>query len=153
MEVGCVLCSIMSGTLKKLESAKVSIPPQLIESTEGGKKVYSWKVDLKQTEKEWKGWFTGLTQSFLNIRIPKTLVLAERERLDKELMIAQMQGKFRLAVLQHVGHSVQEDDYKGTARLLYDLVQMFRIPQNEAEEKQRAEVGLAKFHPDLKPFN
>lgn len=68
-------------------------------------------------------------------------------------MIAQMQGKFRLAVLLNVGHSVQEDDYKGTARLLHDLVQMFRIPQNEAEEKQRAEVGLAKFHPDLKPFN
>lgn len=44
---------------------------------------------------------------------------AEKERLDKELTIAQMQGKFKLQILHGVGHSVQEDDYKGTARMLY----------------------------------
>jgi protein phosphatase methylesterase 1 len=61
----------------------------------------------------------GLSTSFLNVKIPKTLILAERERLDKELMIAQMQGKFKLSVLMDVGHSVQEDDFKGTAKLLH----------------------------------
>jgi hypothetical protein len=39
-----------------------------------------------------------------------------------------MQGKFKLMVLHNVGHSVQEDDYKGTARMLYDFLKDFRIP-------------------------
>lgn len=34
------------------------------------------------------GWFKGLTNSFLNIRIPKILMLAEKERMDKELTVA-----------------------------------------------------------------
>jgi protein phosphatase methylesterase 1 len=57
------------------------------------------------------------------------LVTAEKERLDKELTIAQMQGKFKLSVLHGVGHSVQEDDSKGTAKLLYDFMIDFRVPQ------------------------
>lgn len=48
--------------------------------------------------------------------------------MDKELTIAQMQGKFKLTVLHNVGHSVQEDDFKGTARMLYDFMKDFRIP-------------------------
>jgi hypothetical protein len=30
-----------------------------------------------------------------------------------------MQGKFKLVVLHGVGHSIQEDDYKGTAKILH----------------------------------
>jgi protein phosphatase methylesterase 1 len=56
------------------------------------------------------------------------LVTAEKERLDKELTIAQMQGKFKLTVLHNVGHSVQEDDFKGTAKMLYEFMKDFRIP-------------------------
>jgi hypothetical protein len=48
-------------------------------------------------------------------------------------MIAQMQGKFKLTVLQNVGHSVQEDDYKGMANVIHELVSIFRIPQSKAE--------------------
>lgn len=33
-------------------------------------------------------------------------MLAEKERLDKDLTVAQMQGKFRLVVLQNTGHSI-----------------------------------------------
>lgn len=36
------------------------------------------------------------------------LVLAGAERLDKELMIGQMQGKFQLEVLTGVGHMIHE---------------------------------------------
>lgn len=39
-----------------------------------------------------------------------------------------MQGKFKLQILHGVGHSVQEDDYKGTARMLYQFLLDFRIP-------------------------
>ncbi len=33
-------------------------------------------------------WFLGLTKAFLNVRIPKILMLAEKERMDKELTVA-----------------------------------------------------------------
>jgi hypothetical protein len=67
-------------------------------------------------------------------------------------MIAQMQGRFKLSVLPNVGHSVQEDDYKGLTGLVHQLVEIFRIPQSRTEEDIRSTVGLAKFHPDLKPY-
>lgn len=60
-----------------------------------------------------------------------------------------MQGKFKLVVLHGVGHSVQEDDYKGTARMLYDFLKDFRIPTTLSEVSQKQLVGIANFHPDL----
>jgi len=42
-----------------------------------------------------------------------------------------MQGKFKLTILYGVGHSVQEDDYKGTAKMLYEFLKDFRIPQTQ----------------------
>ena len=54
------------------------------------------------------GWFTGLSGKFLSARTARLLVLAGAERLDKELMIGQMQGKFQLAVLANVGHILHE---------------------------------------------
>lgn len=54
------------------------------------------------------GWFTGLSSKFLSARTARLLVLAGAERLDKELMIGQMQGKFQLVVLAGVGHIVHE---------------------------------------------
>lgn len=38
----------------------------------------------------------------------RLLVLAGTERLDKELMIGQMQGKFQLVVIPNVGHMLHE---------------------------------------------
>ena len=54
------------------------------------------------------GWFTGLSSRFLASRTARLLVLAGTERLDKELMIGQMQGKFQLVVIPGVGHMVHE---------------------------------------------
>lgn len=39
-------------------------------------------------------WFTGLSQKFLNCRTAKLLLLAGTDRLDKDLLIGQMQGSF-----------------------------------------------------------
>lgn len=36
------------------------------------------------------------------------LVLAGTDRLDRELMIGQMQGKFQMIVVPGVGHMIQE---------------------------------------------
>ena len=54
------------------------------------------------------GWFTGLSSKFLASRTARLLILAGTERLDKELMIGQMQGKFQLVVIPNVGHMVHE---------------------------------------------
>ena len=54
------------------------------------------------------GWFTGLSKKFLASRTARLLVLAGTERLDKELMIGQMQGKFQMVVVPNVGHMLHE---------------------------------------------
>jgi protein phosphatase methylesterase 1 len=36
----------------------------------------------------WREWFVGLTKAFLEVRVPKLLLIAEKERMDKELTIA-----------------------------------------------------------------
>ena len=69
--------------------------------------------------------------------MPKIIITAEKERLDKELTIAQMQGRFKLTVIHNVGHSVQEDDYHGTAKVLHEFMFLFRIAQTSAEEAKR----------------
>jgi protein phosphatase methylesterase 1 len=99
--------SIQSAALRKVESARVSIPAQLKEVEHKGSKKFAWKVNLSETEKYWHDWFKDLSSIFLSVKIPKILVTAEKERLDKELTIAQMQGKFKLMILHGVGHSVQ----------------------------------------------
>jgi hypothetical protein len=54
------------------------------------------------------GWFTGLSSKFLAARTARVLVLAGTDRLDKELMIGQMQGKFQQVVVLSVGHMLHE---------------------------------------------
>lgn len=52
-------------------------------------------------------------------------------------MLAQMQGKFKLVVIHNVGHSVQEDDYKATAKELHSFIKDFRIPMNISEKAEK----------------
>ena len=141
-----------SCTVRKLESARVSFPGQLREYEKNGQKRWGWQVNLKETEKYWQGWFKGLSQVFLGIHVPKVLLTAEKERMDKELTIAQMQGRFKVVVIHNVGHSVQEDDHKATARELYNLLKDFRIPMTLQEKAEKELVGIAHFHPDLPKY-
>jgi len=53
-------------------------------------------------------WFTSLSSLFLSCKTARLLVLAGTERLDRELMIGQMQGKFQLEVISGVGHMLHE---------------------------------------------
>lgn len=54
------------------------------------------------------GWFSGLSEKFLAARAARLLVLAGTDRLDKTLMIGQMQGKFQMVVVPDVGHMLHE---------------------------------------------
>ncbi|EFP09559.1 hypothetical protein CRE_25587 [Caenorhabditis remanei] len=97
---------LSSGTAKNPMAARVSMPSQIREVSESE---YTWRIDLTTTEQYWKGWFEGLSREFLGCAVPKLLVLAGVDRLDKDLTIGQMQGKFQTCVLPKVGHCVQED--------------------------------------------
>lgn len=76
---------------------------------------------MRLTAPYWTSWFTGLSSKFLSARTARLLVLAGTERLDKELMIGQMQGKFQLVVIPGVGHMLQEDDPTRLAEVLVEF--------------------------------
>lgn len=88
---------------------------------------YRWRIDLAKSEKFWKGWFEGLSQKFLDLPVPKLLLLASIDGLDRTLTVGQMQGndrmillmtidyhsvvivgKFQMQVLARCGHAVHE---------------------------------------------
>ncbi|PWN36412.1 alpha/beta-hydrolase [Meira miltonrushii] len=82
---------------------------------------FVWRHDLLATEPYWRGWFEGLSDSFLKVKCARLLLLAGTDRLDKELMIGQMQGKYQLVVFPDVGHSLQEDAPQRTAQTLVEF--------------------------------
>lgn len=108
-----------SRTIRNAESAAVSVPSLLTQQNPGGK--YVWRTNLTTTSAFWSDWFTGMSSKFLSGRGAKMLILAGTDRLDKELMIGQMQGKFQLVVLPEAGHFVQEDVPARTAELLVEF--------------------------------
>ncbi|XP_054457923.1 protein phosphatase methylesterase 1-like [Anoplopoma fimbria] len=61
--------------------------------------VYMWRIDLSKSEKDWDGWFRGTANLFLACNLPKLLLLAGINRLDRELTIGQMQGEM---LTQHI---------------------------------------------------
>ncbi|EGC29196.1 hypothetical protein DICPUDRAFT_90599 [Dictyostelium purpureum] len=103
--------SISTGTIKNIESARVSVPSQIKLSKEDNK--YHWIAQLEKTDIYWNDWFLGLSKEFLSNKVIKLLILAGTDRLDRELTIAQMQGKFQLILLPLCGHVIQEDNLPG----------------------------------------
>ena len=55
--------------------------------------------------------------------------------MDKDLTIAQMQGKFKLCVFSNVGHIIQEDDPKATFEMIDNFITTFKIPEKLTEVK------------------
>ena len=100
-------CSVTTHTIQNAASARVSIP-SIIKHVEGGLPPYQWRTPLRSTAPYWLSWFQGLSQCFLSARSARLLILAGTDRLDKELMIGQMQGKFQMEVVPNVGHMLHE---------------------------------------------
>ncbi|KAF2830972.1 protein phosphatase methylesteras-like protein 1 [Ophiobolus disseminans] len=110
---------IRSRTLRNPESARASVPSLLLQNSEGR---WVWRTELSSTEAYWENWFTGMSGKFLSGRGAKLLVLAGTDRLDKELMIGQMQGKFQLQVFPASGHFLHEDQPDKTAEVIVEFV-------------------------------
>ncbi|KAJ5893261.1 hypothetical protein N7495_004952 [Penicillium taxi] len=106
-----------------LESARASVPSLLYEESLpiDTNRPWVWRTNLSATKPFWENWFIGLSQKFLTARGGKLLLLAGTDRLDKELMIGQMQGKYQLQVFPEAGHFVQEDQPTKTAQVLADF--------------------------------
>ena len=126
-----------SGTIKNIESARISVPPLLKEekNEKTGKTVYKFKTNLLDSKPFWNEWFIGLTKAFLSCNIPKMLMLAGIERMDKDLTIAQMQGKYKLSIMRNVGHIMHEDKPDEAMKFIKEFVKTFRITAKETEMK------------------
>uniref|UniRef100_A0A8C9ZJ98 Protein phosphatase methylesterase 1 n=1 Tax=Sander lucioperca TaxID=283035 RepID=A0A8C9ZJ98_SANLU len=143
--------SVKSGQIRNLEAARVSMVGQIkrcevevaspvtdvvVESNEefydqkyvndkenaASESVYMWRIDLSKSEKYWDGWFRGTSNLFLACNLPKLLLLAGIDRLDRDLTIGQMQGKFMMQVLPPCGHAVQENKPDKVRKLFTYLV-------------------------------
>lgn len=55
--------------------------------------------------------------------------------MDKELTIAQMQGKFKLVSMFDVGHAIQEDAPKELASKFKEFIDIFKIKSKYNEKK------------------
>ena len=108
---------VSSRMIRNVASAQLSVPPMMVQKNGG----FEWRTDVLRTERYWKEWFLGLSQSFLKAPVSKMLMLADTDRLDKPLTIGQMQGKYELCIVGcGVGHTLHEDAPKKVAdKLLY----------------------------------
>lgn len=85
---------IRSRTIRNSTSARLSVPALLRhDEAAASSKAWTWQTDLAATQPFWEGWFVGLSKKFLEAKGGKLLLLAGTDRLDKELMIGQMQGE------------------------------------------------------------
>ncbi|KXN82981.1 Protein phosphatase methylesterase 1 [Leucoagaricus sp. SymC.cos] len=124
---------VTTKTIRNPISARISIS-SIVRRDDSAIHPYQWRTPLRSTAPYWQSWFIGLSNKFLAARSARLLVLAGTDRLDKELMIGQMQGKFQLVVVPGTGHMIQEDD---PTRLGEILVEFWR-------RNERVVVGIKK---------
>ncbi|XP_065202397.1 protein phosphatase methylesterase 1 [Planococcus citri] len=126
----CEEPSTPPGSVDEPDVMRPAIVPETIQEDEAEFKVpvkapggkYTWRIDLCKTEKYWRGWFQGLSNIFLSSRAQKLLLLANIDRLDKNLTVGQMQGKFAMHVLTKVGHAVHEDEPGQVAEIVANFI-------------------------------
>ncbi|KAJ8758566.1 hypothetical protein K2173_000287 [Erythroxylum novogranatense] len=117
--------NVKGGSLRNIDSARLSIPSTLKYNE--SKKCYVHRARLEETEQYWRGWYEGLSEKFLSSPVPKLLLLAGTDRLDRTLTIGQMQGKFQMVVVRHTGHAIQEDVPDEFAALIVNFISRNRI--------------------------
>ena len=118
------------GGTRNPRSAAISLPSQLREirvagdagTSSASRRRFAWRTNLRATAQYWSDWYTGLSKLYLSVKAPKLLLLAGNDRLDTELTIAQMQGKFQMTLLPKAGHAIQEDDPDSVATVLENFV-------------------------------
>ncbi|WCJ34841.1 Protein phosphatase methylesterase 1 [Euphorbia peplus] len=123
--------NVKGGTLRNTDSARISVPTTL--KYDDTKKCYVYRARLEETEQYWREWYDGLSEKFLSSPVPKLLLLAGTDRLDRTLTIGQMQGKFQMVVVRHTGHAIQEDVPDEFAALVVNFITRNRIGPHGVE--------------------
>jgi len=144
------------GGTRNPRSAAISLPSQLREihvagdagTSSASPRRFAWRTNLRATAQYWSDWYTGLSKLYLSVKAPKLLLLAGNDRLDTELTIAQMQGKFQMTLLPKAGHAIQEDDPDSVATVLENFVGRYVLNPRptppgffDADEKAKAPRG------------
>lgn len=91
---------------------------------------FVWRTPLGRSSCHWENWYRGLSAAFLErlpAGLPRMLIAAGAERLDRALTVGQMQGKFQLLLVAGSGHAVQEDAPVAVSGALAQLARRFRI--------------------------
>ncbi|VDC04905.1 unnamed protein product [Peniophora sp. CBMAI 1063] len=129
---------VSASQIRNATSARVSVPSLIVPApSDPGTlraRAFVWRTPLGTTGPYWESWFRGLSASFLSARTARLLIPAGTDRLDKELMIGQMQGKVQMEVVPGTGHMLHEDD---PVRLAEILVEFWR-------RNDRVVVGVKK---------
>ncbi|KAI0899332.1 protein phosphatase methylesterase [Annulohypoxylon nitens] len=113
---------IRTRTIRNSLSARTSVPALLtLRENPGDSRPWKWRTDLGATQPFWENWFVGLSKKFLGAKGGKLLLLAGTDRLDTELTIGQMQGKYSLQIFPEAGHFIHEDLPEKTAISLVDF--------------------------------
>ena len=86
---------------------------------------FAWRTSLAETRPHWRGWFDGLSRAFLAETCPKLLVLVGVDRLDDELVVGQMSGKFQMVLFPDAGHAVHEDEPERVADAVAAFVRRY----------------------------
>ncbi|OAA48731.1 Protein phosphatase methylesterase, eukaryotic [Metarhizium rileyi] len=113
---------LRSRTVRSSVSARTSVPALLRQDASvEASRPWIWRTNLAATQPFWEDWFVGLSKKFLGAKGGKLLLLAGTDRLDTELTIGQMQGKYALQVFPEAGHFIHEDIPEQTAISLADF--------------------------------
>lgn len=72
--------AVRSGMCKNREMAGVSLVSQLVQSAGAEGDVWTWRTPLAASRQYWEGWYTGLSDAFLALPVPKMLLLAGTDR-------------------------------------------------------------------------
>lgn len=139
--------ALQTGYIKNTESAKISMPSQVIQS----KDKFEWVTDLAKTRPFWDGWFRGMDKKFLNASCgPKIVLVQDPNNLDKEMTIAQMQGKFQIQMLPSSGHAVHEDQPLKIAQKISTYLARFKLA--EQINTKRSAISIPKYGSSLPSF-
>ncbi|KAG6001817.1 putative carboxyl methyl esterase [Claviceps maximensis] len=113
---------VRSRTIRNSVSARTSVSALLTrDDTIDASHPWRWRTNLSTTQPFWEDWFAGLSKKFLASKGGKLLLLAGTDRLDTEMTIGQMQGKYALQVFADAGHFIHEDLPEQTATSLCDF--------------------------------
>ncbi|CAM9953005.1 unnamed protein product [Ectocarpus sp. 6 AP-2014] len=148
---------VKTGAVRNSASAHAVVPSRLKNDPARDGRVV-WRTDLRATERHWRDWFEGMSKAFLELPVPKLLIVAGMDRLDTELTAAHMQGRYQLKLVYGSGHSIQEDQPEETAKSIINFAlrnSVFRRgtsgathggkpPAGEEEELLRLKLARAR---------